>query len=176
MFSGYQVEYNGLLIRRVIWWLLAILGMGGVLVLGYFSSPLDENGRPLLLSPRLAQIVAYQRDMNGWANQLQDIHTSLATILSQSDVSLFEQDQEVNRLYGKLLRLRDEVDGTNVPPTMESLHLMMQSTLDESGAAFQATATWVGEPTAVNHHQAETGLETASESLNHLLANPWVKP
>jgi hypothetical protein len=176
MFSGYQVEYNGHVLRRLILWLLAILVSGGVLVLGYLSSPLDDNGRPLLLTPRLAQIVAYQHDVHRWANQLRSNHSSLANILLRSDVGLFEQDQEVNRLYGELFRIREEVDGTKVPPTLESLHLTMQSALDESIVAVQATASWVGEPTTANHLQAEAALETASESLNHLLANPWVKP
>jgi hypothetical protein len=176
MFSGYQVEYNGHVIRRLTVWLLAMLVLIGVLVLGYLSSPLDDNGRPLLLTPRLARIVAYQRDIHRWAYQLRSIHNSLENILSRTDAGLFEQDQEVNRLYGDLLRLREEVDGTKMPPTLESLHLVMQSALEESSAAVQATASWVGEPVTDNHLQAETALETASESLNHLLTNPWVNP
>ena len=176
MFSGYQVEYNGHVIRRLTVWLLAMLVLMGVVVTGYFSSPPDDNGRPLLLTPRLARIVAYQHDIHRWANQLRSIHTSLENILSRSDAGLFEQDQEINRLYGDLLRLREEVDGSKVPPTLESLHLLMQSALEESSAAIQETATWVGEPVTDNYLQAETALEIASESLNHLLTNPWVNP
>ena len=169
MFSGYQVEYNGYVFRRLAIWFLVLLVISGVLLLGYFSSPLDDHGRPLLLTPRLAQIVVYQHNVHRWTDQLKNIHASLTKVLSRSDAGLFEQDQEVNRLYGDLLRLREEVDGTKVPLTMESLQLMMQSALDESSTAVQATATWVGEPTAANHLQAEAALETASESLNHLL-------
>ena len=176
MFSGYQVEYNGFIVRRMTLSLIFILIMMGVLILGYHSSPVNEDGRPLLLTPRLAQIVSYQQDVHQWTDQLKKIHASLSNVLSRSDAGLFEQDQEINQLYGDLLRLQENVEGTRIPPTMESLHTLVKTALDESIAAAQATATWVGEPTAANHLLGKASLKTASESLNHLLANPWVKP
>jgi len=176
MFSDYSVEYNGRIIQRLLLWILSFFIVAGVLVLGFLSSPLDDNGHPLLLTPRLAQIVRYHREIRKWAVQLQTIHRSLSEALAHPEQALFEQDQEVNRIYGDLLRIQREVDGTEVPLTMESLNMMMKSTLDDSIAAAQSTAAWVGEPSEAHHLQAKTALEAASEALGRLLINPWLKP
>lgn len=171
----YDVEIPKSILRtffRVLLILLALLGMG---VIGYYNSPKGENGRPLLLSPRLAEITRYQHHALRWGGELQEIQTGLQALLENQSADLLTQDGEANSLYGRLLNMQEEVDSISAPPTLEPLHESIQTAVEGySDAAFQVMA-WISEPTEENYIIAQDAVSSASSALELVKQNPWMQ-
>lgn len=154
---------------------LMVLAVIGLTVIGYYSSPQSENHQPLLLSPGLARILRYQGLAQKWISQLQHVDADLAGLLDQNETDLFTQDQQVSRVYGWLAALQVELDGTEVPPTLETLHLQFTQSVSAYLEATRSIAQWISEPTQANHSAAITTLTTASQSYRHIQQNPWLQ-
>lgn len=161
-------------LRRVIAPLVALLTVLGLTFLGYQISPQNEDGKPILLSPRVAQIANYQRQVRTWASELGQIQAGLDTLLSSSPVDLLALDSQVSIYYGQLIRLHEEVDGTQAPPTLTALHDAVVDALNACLDAAASTATWVSAPTGSNQSLALDALQKASDLLKLVDQNPWV--
>ena len=170
----YEVDFPKEYIRRVSRIVLMVAALLGLIVLGSVVSPVGEQGRPGFLSPRLAEITTYQRAIQRWAGDLQDIQTGLGGLLSNPSGDLLAQDGKGNLLYGRLLSLQAEVDSTRVPPTLETLHAAMQNTVAATLEVALRVAAWISEPTPENSASAEGALNTAREMLGQINQNPWV--
>ena len=170
----YEVVLSRGYIRRVLRVVLVVAAMLGLIVLGHAVSPVGEQGRPIILSPRLAEITAFQRDIQHWAGELQEIQTGLGGLLSNPSGELLAQDERVNLYYGQLLSLQTEVDSTRVPPTLETLHTAMQDTIATMLEATLGVTAWINEPTPENTASAEDALNAARDKLGQINQNPWV--
>jgi len=152
---------------------LAIVVFLGLVLLGRAVSPV-EAGKPKLLSPRLSAIIAYQRDARRWVGELQEIRSGLEELLSDPSEDLLAQDGQGNYLYGRLLNLQVEMDGTRVPPTLESLHTDMQEAVTTMLEACSGVTAWINEPTPENSSSAEEALKSAGGLLTRIVQNPWI--
>ena len=170
----YEVVLSRGYIRRVLRVVLVVAAIFGLIVLGHAVSPVGEQGRPIILSPRLAEITAFQRDIQHWAGELQEIQTGLGGLLSNPSGELLAQDERVNLYYGQLLSLQTEVDSTRVPPTLETLHTAMQDTIATTLEAALGVTAWISEPTPENSASAEDALNAARDKLGQINQNPWV--
>ena len=170
----YEVDLPKEYIRRVLRIVLIMAAILGLIVLGRSVSPVGEYGRPTFLSPRLAEITAYQRAIQRWAGELQDIQAGLGGLLSNPSADLLAQDGKGNLLYGRLLSLQAEVDSTRVPPTLETLHAAVQDTVAATLEVALRVAAWISEPTLENSASAEDALNTARDMLGQINQNPWV--
>lgn len=171
----YDVEIPKTSLRTIFRLLLIFLGLIGLGMLGYRNSPIGENGRPRLLSPRLAEVTSYQHSARRWAGEMQEIHSSLKTLLQNKTTDLLSQDGQANALYGRLANLQAEVDGTSVPPTLEVLHDAIQEALNQYSLAASLAITWISEPTSDNHNSAFISLSEASKTLDRVYQNPWMQ-
>ena len=175
---GYEVELPQGLVRSLHKALNILLGSGfivGLVVLGRSVSPMGEDGRPIFLSPRLAQVTAYQRDTRRWAGDLRETQTSLGEVLSNPSTDLLVLDTRANMLYGRLVSLQAEVDSTSVPPTLETLHVAIGEAASASLDTALRVAAWISGPTSGNLTSAEDALITSQDSLDRLFENPWVQ-
>jgi hypothetical protein len=152
-----------------------ILSVVGLTFLGYFSSPRSEDHKPLLLSPGLARVVGYQRSAQKWITQIEEVNAELSAILEQDPTDLFTMDRQVNHVYGGLAALQEEMDSTEVPPTLENLHGLLVQAVSEYLDTSSRTAQWVSEPTPQNHLEAIDALTQASKELQHIYENPWLQ-
>jgi hypothetical protein len=75
--------------RRMVQHILSILLVIGPMVLGILTSPYNEDDRPLLLSPRLARLNEYRRDVRIWEQMLQNTDAALTVLLEDSSSDLF---------------------------------------------------------------------------------------
>jgi hypothetical protein len=174
----YDVELPQEMIQRLRRALKIVLILGaivGLVFLGKSVSPVDARGNPVFLSPRLAQISTYQRDVRRWAANLKEIQAGLGELLSNPTDDILNMDRRANLLYGHLVSLQAEVDGTSVPPTLEALHASMGDAVNTSLDAALQVAAWISEPTTDNFQSAESGLSTAEELLDGIYQNPWVQ-
>jgi len=175
---GYEVELPQGLIRWLRMSLNILLVIGfivGLVVLGRSVSPMGVDGRPIFLSPRLAQVTGYQRDARRWAGDLREIQTSLGEVLSNPSTDLLALDARANLLYGRLVSLQAEVDSTSVPPTLETLHAVIGEAVSASLDTALRVAAWISEPTSGNLTSAEDALITSQDSLDRIFENPWVQ-
>ena len=69
----YDVEIPKSSLRAILRVLFILAGVIGLIALGRMNSPVGDNGYPILLSPRLAQVTGYQHDGQRWAGELQEI-------------------------------------------------------------------------------------------------------
>jgi hypothetical protein len=175
---GYEVELPQGLIRWLRMSLNILLVIGfivGLVFLGRSVSPMGEDGRPIFLSPRLAQVTTYQRDARRWAGDLRETQTSLGEVMSNPSTDLLALDTRANLLYGRLVSLQAEVDSTSVPPTLETLHAVIGEAVSASLDTALRVAAWISEPTSGNLTSAEDALNTSTDSLDRLFENPWVQ-
>ena len=147
----------------------------GFTMLGYYSSPRSEDGRPMLLTPGLARVIQYQKQAQDWMARIEEVNAELAAILEQSPADLFSQDRQISQAYGWLVALREEMDGTDAPPTLESLHSTLTGIVAGYLDAATLTAKWAGEPTEANHLNATESLQGASQQFQQVLENPWLQ-
>jgi hypothetical protein len=171
----YDIEIPKTSLRAIFRLLLILLGLTGLAMLGYKNSPVGENGRPRLLSPRLAEVTRYQHSARRWMGELQEIHSGLEDLLENQTMDLLSQDGQANALYGRLTNLQAEVDGTTVPPTLEVLHDAIQVALNQYSLAASLTITWISEPIQDNHTSALNALSEASDALDRVYQNPWMQ-
>jgi hypothetical protein len=159
-------------ILRVLFILAVVIGLIG---LGRLNSPVGENGLPILLSPRLAQVTGYQHAAQRWAGELQEIQDGLSALLSTPGTDLLTQDGQANALYGRLATLQSELDGTKVPPTLGILHDAIQDAVNQSMLAATGTIVWISEPTSDNQATALNALTEAASALKQVHENPWMQ-
>ena len=162
-------------LRRALTVVLTLGAIVALVFLGKSVSPVDGKGKPIILSPRLAQISAYQRDIRRWASNLREIQTDLGGLLSNPNANILDMDEQANLLYGRLGNLQAEVDGTSVPSTLEVLHTSTGDAVSASLTATLGVAVWISEPTSENLHSAENALSAATEQLDGIYQNPWVQ-
>jgi hypothetical protein len=161
--------------RRLTWYMLSILLVIGPLLIGILASPHAEDDRPVLLTPRLARLNEYRRDVRSWVKVLQEADVELATLLEEPSDDLFDQNARINRVYQYSKQLIETIDQTAIPPTFEPLHEL----LGEVAKAYLETAAlvarWISEPGDENRQAAGVALSSAHELLNRLYANPWIE-
>jgi hypothetical protein len=162
-------------LRRILTAVLIIGAIAGLVFLGKSVSPVDAKGKPIFLSPRLAQISAYQRDVKRWAANLKEIQSGLGELLSNPTDNILDMDERANLLYGRLVNLQAEVDGTSVPSTLDVLHASMGEAVNASLDASLRVAAWISEPTPNNLQSAESALSAAMDLLDNIYKNPWVE-
>ena len=143
--------------------------------IGYFSSPRSVDHKPMLLTPSLARVVRYQHSAQKWIYQIEEINAELAAIQEQPTMDLFSQDRQISRVYGWLVALRDEMDGTDAPPTLENLHAILIDVVEKYLVATSWTAKWSSEPTEENFTAASETWYAASQQLETILQNPWLQ-
>ncbi|MBL8080502.1 MAG: hypothetical protein JNM55_21200 [Anaerolineales bacterium] len=166
-----ELEVSRSFLRNVI------LGIStlALTALGYFSSPQCEDHKPMLLTPSLARVVRYQHSAQKWIFQIEEINAELAAIQEQPTMDLFSQDRQISHVYGTLMALREEMDGTEAPPTLENLHAILIAVVAKYLDATLWTAKWASEPTAENFTKATDTWLAASQQLQQVLVNPWLQ-
>ena len=175
---GYDVELpQGMIrwLRKALKIVLILGALFGLVFLGKAISPVDAKGRPVFLSPRLAQVSTYQREARRWAENLKEIQANLSDLLSNPSANILDMDERANLLYGRLVNLQAEVDGASTPQTLETLHASMGDAVNTSLDAALRVAAWISEPTPENLSSAEDALTNSTELLDHIYQNPWIQ-
>ncbi len=154
---------------------LVLLLIFGPLLVGMQASLLREDGRPLLLTPRLARMNVYQREVQAWVRTFQRIDEGLSALLAEDQADLFTQNERLNRFYQQINLIADSLDRTPAPPTFEPLHELLVETASAYLEATVLSARWISEPNPGNAQTAADALSSSKELLQRLYANPWIE-
>jgi hypothetical protein len=142
--------------------------------IGYFVSPFDETGKPILLLPEVKQMESYRRSSFQWIEDFHSLDRQITTIAANQQGDLFSQSREAQSALQLAVRLAQEIDRTEFPPSAVSLHEQVRTTsLDYLEAA--RVMIWVGAPEEPKRIQLDQNLAFARQSLETLGKSKWLE-
>jgi hypothetical protein len=143
--------------------------------IGYFVSPHDEAGKPILLLPEVKQMEAYRRSSLAWIEDFHNLDRQVTTIDANQQGDLFSQSREAQSALQLAVQLAQEIDRTEFPPSAVSLHEQMAATSLAYLEAARAMMIWVGAPEASKWAQLDQNLVLARQSLETLEKSKWLE-
>lgn len=152
---------------------LLLVGFG---VLGWAISPVDGDGRPMLLLPDVKAVGDYRRQAAHWAKAIRLLDGTLATVLAGNSRDLWGQSRAAQAGFEDGLRIVQEIDGATVPPALIGLGELMSHTSLAYLEAARAVLRWVSAPDAPNLDQAFTAMESAQTLLTEVESSTWLIP
>ena len=171
-----EIEIPRRLVQHMLSILLVIGSLIGPLVFGILTSLNNEDDRPLLLSPRLARLNEYRRDVRIWVQIYQNTDAALTALLEESSNDLFDQNNQVNQAYQQVKQVVEIIDQQPIPPTFESLHALLEQTTRAYLETTLLVTRWVSESGDENRQAVDAALSSAHEQLERLNVNPWINP
>lgn len=166
-----EVRRNTLLMAA-IGAVLAILGG-----LGYFATPHNQDGRPVLLLPDVRAVEQYRRSASEWAIALRVLDGDLRQIqtVGGTDYDLLATSQETQQAFRQVIAIARDVDRVQPPASLIGLHDQVMATALAYLDAGIALSRWVSAPSEENRLAAEQALVRANEKLAVLEANEWLR-
>ena len=103
-------------------WILLILAVIFTII-GALVSPLDEQGKPVLLLPEVKAVEDYRRSAQTWISELTVLDGEIAHVIaSEQQGDLFSQSRSAQKTLQHAVELTQQVDRTRVPPIGMGLH------------------------------------------------------
>ena len=144
-------------------------------IIGAFVSPLDEQGKPVLLLPEVKEVEDYRRSAQDWVSQLSVLDGEIANVLAaQQQGDLFSQSRSAQQTLQHAVELAQEVDRTKVPPIGMGLHEQLLSTTMSYLEVARSALQWVSAPEKSNLDQATQNLEDSRKMKSDLEKNQWL--
>jgi hypothetical protein len=154
--------------------LLIIPTMVILVLIGWFASPLDDRGRPLLLLPDIKAVEDYRRLALSWNEELHLVDGEIAKFLADETYDLYGQSRQAQRTTERVLKTVQAIDRKEAPPTLiglrEDLKLVSISYLESSRLVLR----WLSMPDQANRNQVEQSLTKARSGLKELERNQWL--
>lgn len=156
--------------------LLVVLVAAVILgAIGFLASPLDANGRPLLLLPDVKKVEDYRSDARSWTAQMRTIDSQLSTLLADQG-DLLSQSQSGQAIFEDSLNLAKGVDAAEAPAALVGLKTMLANTSLAYFDASRAALLWISAPKQENYDQAALLVQAARAQLSELEASSWINP
>ena len=143
--------------------------------IGYFVSPHDETGKPILLLPEVKQIESFRRSSLQWIEDFYSLDSQITTIASNQKEDLFSQSREAQSTLQLAVHLAQDIDRTAYPPSAVSLHESLASTSLTYLEAARSMMIWVGAPEDTKQIQMDEKLGMARKSLETLEKSKWLE-
>jgi hypothetical protein len=157
--------------------LIAILVSVVILgVIGWLSSPVNGNGRPVLLLPDVKAVEDYRRQAGDWTDRLRLLDGQLATLLAGNSGDLLGQSRAAQNIFEDCLNLVREIDFTSTPPALVGLRESLVNASLANLEASRGALRWVSMPNIENRDQVEQLIQIARQGLQELETNTWTNP
>lgn len=144
------------------------------ILIGQNVTPKSIDGRQLFLSPRVAQIAAYQNNVQRWASEIRIAQIELQGILDRPTTDLFLQDSQIQDIVRQTQNLTTSIDGTATPDTLIGLRSLILEAAYTNEQAAADIAVWASAPSDISLQSAKDGILTARTALIKVYRNPWV--
>lgn len=169
-----EIEISEQQLQRIGLILLALAVIFAVI--GGFTSPLDENGKPVLLLPEVKSFEDYRRSGREWLEQMLVLDSELSGILSsENSGDLFTQSKQAQQMLQRAVTLAKEIDQVNVPAAAVGIHDQLYATSMAYLETARLTMRWIGAPEEATKQQIKAKLEQARSGRNALKENQWLK-
>ena len=155
-------------------WILLSLAVIFTIV-GALVSPLDEQGKPVLLLPEVKAVEDYRRYAQAWISELTVLDGEIAHVIAaEQQGDLFSQSRSAQQTLQHAVELAQRVDRTRVPPIGMGLHEQILSTTLNYLEAARSALQWISAPEQKNQDQAIQILEDARQLKSELEKNKWL--
>jgi hypothetical protein len=145
-------------------------------VIGGLTSPLDENGKPVLLLPEVKSFEDYRRSGRDWLDQMLVLDSEISGVLSgENSGDLFTQSRQAQQMLQRAVNLAKEIDQVNVPAAAAGIHDQLYTTSMAYLESARLTMRWIGAPEETTKQQIGVKLEQARNGRNALKENQWLK-
>jgi hypothetical protein len=145
-------------------------------IIGGFVSPIDDQGKPVLLLPEVKAVEDYRRSAQFWITEMSILDGEIAHVIAADQQGdLFTQSRSAQQTLQHAVELAQQVDRTRVPPIGMGLHEQMLSTTLTYLEAARSALQWVSAPEKKNQDSATIKLEEARKRKTELEANQWLK-
>jgi hypothetical protein len=171
--QGEEISIPGFWLQRAGYLLLGLAIL--FTLVGVIVSPLDEQGRPVLLLPEVKAIGDYRRALQDRQFDLAALDSEIAGILAaERQGDLFTQSRNAQQALEHAVRLAQQVDRTPAPPVAAGIHAQLLNIALAYLEAARAALQWVSTPLEENRDFAREYLEQARTMKAELEANPWL--
>ena len=144
-------------------------------IIGVLVSPVDNLGKPVLLSPEIKEVEEYRGSVKSWISDLTILDSEISNILSsQQQGDLFSQSRSAQQTLQHAVAIAQEVDQAKVPPIGVGIQEKMASTTMNYLEAARCALQWVGAPEENNLELANQKLEDARKLKADLENNQWL--
>jgi hypothetical protein len=169
-----DVEISERTLQRIGLILLALAVV--FVVIGGLTSPLDENGKPVLLLPEIKAFEDYSRSGREWLDQMLILDSEISGVLSgENSGDLYTQSRQAQQMLQQAVDLAKEIDQVNVPAAAAGIHDQLYNTSMAYLETARLTMRWVGAPEETTRQQIEAKLKQARNGRNALKENQWLK-
>ena len=145
-------------------------------VIGGFVSPIDDQGKPVLLLPEVKAVEDYRLSAQSWIDEMVILDGEIAHVIAADQQGdLFTQSRFAQQTLQHAVELAQKVDRTSVPPIGMGLQEKMLSTTMAYLEAARSAMQWVSAPEKPNQDTAKRKLEDARAMRKELEANQWLK-
>ena len=144
-------------------------------IIGALVSPLDDQGKPVLLLPEVKAVEDYRKAAQSWISELNILDGEIGHIIAADQQGdLFSQSRSAQQTLQHAVELAQQVDRTRVPPIGMGMHEQMLSTTLSYLEAARSALQWVSAPEQENQDQAIQLLEDARQMKSELEKNKWL--
>lgn len=144
-------------------------------VIGYFASPHDGDGKPILLLPEVKQMEAYRRSSFQWIGDFHTLDGQIATIGANQQGDLFTRSREAQSALQLAVQLAQDIDRATFPPSAVSLHEELASTSLSYLEAARKMMIWIGAPEDSKRAEMDENLNQARQLLKTLEKSKWLE-
>lgn len=144
-------------------------------IVGFFVSPRDGEGKPILLSPEVKAMEDYRRSAQYWMDQLRALDGEIAGLLqTDRDGDLFTQSRQAQQMLEHAVDLAKQVDQTQTPAAALGYHEQMYTATITYLEAARSGMRWVSAPEQARKDEALAKLDQARAARNTLENNAWM--
>ena len=144
-------------------------------IIGGFTSPLDKNGKPVLLLPEVKAFEDYRRSGQGWLEQMALLDTEIDGVLAgDNSGDLFTQSRQAQNMLQHAVNLAKDIDQAVVPAAAAGIQEQLYAASIAYLEASRLTMRWVSAPDNAQNEQIMTKLGQALQARITLEDNPWL--
>ena len=144
-------------------------------VIGGFTSPLEEKGKPVLLLPEVKAFEDYRRSGQDWLQQMVVLDTEIDGVLAgDNSGDLFTQSRQAQQMLQHAVNLAKDIDQAVVPAAAAGIHEQLYSASMAYLEVSRQTMRWVSAPDNAQKEQINTKLDEARQARITLEDNPWL--
>jgi hypothetical protein len=171
--AGPVLNLSEAILQKISWWFLGLCLV--FTIIGGFVSPLDDQGKPILLLPDVKAVENYRRSVQHWIDEMGVLEGEIVVVLStNTQGDLFSQSRVAQQTLQHAVELAQEVDRMNVPPIAIGVHEQILSTALSYLEAARDVMQWVSAPQEENFDKTAAALEKARMMKNELEENSWL--
>ena len=144
-------------------------------IIGAMVSPLDDQGKPVLLLPEVKEVEDYRQSAQTWISELTVLDGEITHIIAtKQQGDLFSQSRSAQQTLQQAVELVQQVDRAKVPPIGMGLHEQLLSMTLSYLEAARSALQWVSAPDINNLDQAVQKLKDSRKMKSSLEENQWL--